>query len=317
MENKRSFFIADAHCDTLTVLKNSSELYKGKNHLNLDMMMKYEKWVQVFAIWTSPKEPYKNILKNYDKALKILKKTVSENQEKIQIIYDSKSLENVLKSKRCGAVIGVEGGEIIDDDLKNIDRLFDDGVRVFTLTWNYNNKIGAGAGDENSDSGLTDFGRSVIRKLNEKKMIIDVSHAAESTFWDVISESACFVMASHSNSKVLCGNERNLTDEQFLEIVKKNGFVGVNFYPEFLTDSKRASVSDIIRHIEHFMSLGGENNIGLGSDFDGVDYLPNEIKNALDIYKISDELLRLNYSEGLVKKIMGENFYEFLGRCFE
>lgn len=315
MKKVKDFFVADAHCDTLTTIKNSSELRKGKNHLDFERMLEYKKWLQVFAIWTSPREGYENILKNYNEAISSIYREANEF-DKIKIITDKESLEEAHESKQIGALISVEGGEIIGDNLENIDKLYDDGIRAVTLTWNYTNKIGAGADEDDAKIGLSDFGRRVVYKLCEKKMITDVSHAAERTFWDVSEIVNCPIMASHSNSKSVCRHRRNLTDEQFLQIVGGGGYVGINFYPVFLSDSKKADILDIVRHIEHFASLGGVENIGLGGDFDGVDYLPEGIRGGEDVYKLADKLLSLNYGEDAVRNIMGENFYEFLKRCF-
>ena len=116
------------------------------------------------------------------------------------------------------------------------------------------------------------------------------------------------IIATHSNSRNICSHPRNLTDEQFKAIIKTNGCVGINFYPLVLNDSKRADIGDIVKHIEHFMELGGENCIGIGADFDGVDYLPDNIHGCEDIYKVFDRLAQLNYSEEQLEKISHKNF---------
>lgn len=316
MKKNRNYFVCDAHCDTAGAMYKPFKLYQNDTHLDLKRMMEYEKWIQVFAIWTEPEQEVSDIRNNYEKTAAKLYDEILQNCGYIQIIHDLKTLIDTYNSDKCGAVIGIEGGEIIDGDIEYIDKLYRDNVCVITLTWNYTNRIGTGAAEENPIFGLTDFGRSVVRKMNENKMIVDVSHSSEKTFWDVLEISALPVMASHSNSKTLCRSPRNLSDEQFCALVGLNGFTGINFYPPFLCDNKKAGVSDIIRHIEYFAALGGENNIGLGSDFDGIDSAPKGMNGVSDVYKIADELLRLNYSEETVKKIMGKNFYDFLIRCF-
>ena len=169
---------------------------------------------------------------------------------------------------------------------------------------------------EESGEGLSQFGEKVVRQMNRLGMAIDVSHLSEKGFWDAAEISEKPFIASHSNAKSICSHKRNLSDEQIKEIINKKGFIGVNFYPPFLTDCDRCGIKDIIKHIEHILSLGGENNIGFGSDFDGVDYLPDGIEGAQDYYKIIDELLKLGYSEKLVRKISCENFINVLTSIF-
>ncbi|MCC8169760.1 MAG: dipeptidase, partial [Oscillospiraceae bacterium] len=116
----------------------------------------------------------------------------------------------------------------------------------------------------------------------------------------------------HSNSRRICSHRRNLSDRQFKIICASGGCVGINFYPKFLSDDGNAGIDDIVKHIEHFMALGGENHIGIGADFDGVDYLPNGIRGCEDTYKVFERLLQLNYKEEQVEKISHKNFEDVL-----
>ena len=147
-------------------------------------------------------------------------------------------------------------------------------------------------------------------------MAIDVSHLSEKGFWDVCEHSNKPFIASHSNAKAICKNKRNLSDEQIREIIRLGGCIGINFYPVFLTDNTYCGVCDIIKHIEHILSLGGENNLGFGSDFDGIDILPDGISGVEDYEKLINELLKLGYKESFVKKICSENFLNVLDRIF-
>lgn len=140
-------------------------------------------------------------------------------------------------------------------------------------------------------------------------MYIDVSHLNDRSFYDIAEISSLPIIASHSNSRSVCKHRRNLTNDMFSIIKNSGGCVGVNFYPPFLNDSGSANIDDIVRHIEHFLDLGGENHIGLGTDFDGTDGLmPTGICGCEDVYKLFDRLLQLNYSEALIEKISHKNF---------
>ena len=179
-----------------------------------------------------------------------------------------------------------------------------------TLTWNYDNEIASGTyGD---DTGLTAFGREAVKKMDELGMIIDVSHISPRSFYDVCAASGGPVIASHSDSRAVCDHPRNITDAQFGEIMRKKGMVGVNFLPLFLNGTNEADVSDIIKHIEHFLSLGGVDNVGLGADFDGIDETPRDVYDAGQYGVLYNGLLRLNYPQGLVDKIFYKNYFEFV-----
>jgi membrane dipeptidase len=162
--------------------------------------------------------------------------------------------------------------------------------------------------DRSSGGGLTPFGKKVVEEMNSLGMLVDVSHISEKGFWDVLELTRSPIIASHSNAQSICSHVRNLTDEQIKAIGKNGGVMGINFYPAFLNDSKKASVTDIVNHIEHMASLVGCDYIGIGADFDGVEALPEGINGLQDVEKVINTLLKLNYSQEWVEKIAGLNF---------
>ncbi len=211
-----------------------------------------------------------------------------------------------IKNGKVAAFLTIEGGEALQGDLSILRILYKLGIRSIGLTWNGKNEIGTGVGE--SDEGLTPFGIEVVKEMNKLGMLIDVSHLSPKGFWDVIEYTNKPIIASHSNAIELCNHKRNLTAEQFKAIVSNGGVVGINFFPYFLNNKGEASHKDIIKHIEYFMGLGGENHIGLGSDFDGIDKTPRDINGIQDIDIIFNALLQLNYSQAQVNKIAGGNF---------
>ncbi len=274
--------IFDAHCDTLCLLNDlGGSIQKNPFHVDKARMRTYDSYTQVFACFIDP----------------IYRDTAMER------FID---LSDVFYSQHIDGILSVEGGEMITNlkALRTLKRL---GVRIAALTWNYSNHIATGALEPNPERGLTEFGRSVVREMNRIGMLIDYSHLNDRSFFEIAAISKMPVVATHSDSRAICPNPRNLTDEQFRIVMQTGGCVGINFYPPFLS-GETADIEDIIRHIEHFMSLGGERNIGIGADFDGVDCLPEGIKSCRDTYKVFDRLLQLNYSEKTVQRISHRNF---------
>ena len=301
------YSLIDTHCDTLgRVFDEKSSLFGNSFHVDLKRC-NYKEYTQFFAAFIDPLYKGRECERARD-LIGCLKSEIAKNSEKIAFC---KSYDDYLQNKgKIRAFLSLEGGESITD-LDALYKFYNEGVRLIALTWNYSNHIAGGTLDD-ENKGLTLFGKKVIGEMNRLGIIPDVSHLNDKSFWDVIEESKKPVIASHSNSRKICKNPRNLTDEQFLAIKNKGGFVGINLYPPFLCEGIDAGISDIIAHIEHFLSLGGEDNIGIGADMDGVDKLPRDFSGYWDVCKIFEELLRLGVREDVVNKISHTNMERIL-----
>lgn len=276
------YSVFDAHCDTLCKLCDlGGSINKNSYDVDTERMQIYKKYTQVFACYIAPEyaacayERYLQLIDTYNK-------------------------------NNINGILSIEGGEGINS-LEALNKLYTMGVRIVALTWNSTNHLAGGA-DDMYGGGLTDFGKKVLCEMDRLGILADVSHLNDKSFYDLSEAWKRPIVATHSNSRKICNHRRNLTDDMFNIIKHSNGCVGINFYPLFLNESGRAGVDDIIHHIEHFMSLGGEDNIGIGADFDGTDCLPYDINGCGDIYKVFDRLLQLNYTEEQVEKISHKNF---------
>lgn len=288
--------ICDMHCDTATKLFD--------NNMNLDSETIAH--TQFFAVFLSP-EYYKNPKKRCFDVINYMYNEFLNKSEKIKLCRNFKELDK----RKNNAFLTIEGGEAITS-VEDLKTFYDLGIRLLTLTWNNDNHIGGANG---SLMGLTDFGRILIPAMNDIGMIVDLSHSSEKTFFDTCEISKKPVVLSHSNSYSLCPHQRNITDEQFNEIKRLGGLVGINFYPPFLTQKKSANIYDIISHIEYFLSLGGENNIGIGSDLDGIDTIADGIETIKDTDKIFNILSSRGISDEIIKKIAYKNIYRVLSIC--
>ena len=210
-------------------------------------------------------------------------------------------------------LLSVEGGEIFEGKVERVHEFYGYGVRMAALTWNNENEIGHSA-KSGSKEGIKPRGWEILRAMAELKMAADTSHLNEAGFWDLIDKHSQPPMASHSCAMSLCRHFRNLTDEQIRAMVKRGGWIGVNFYPSFLSESGEASVSTICDHIDYMCQLGAEKNVGFGSDFDGIETTPTDCKSPADVPKILDELRRRGYSEEAVADIAGRNFLNYYRR---
>jgi membrane dipeptidase len=220
-------------------------------------------------------------------------------------------IQEAIQQGKAAALLSLENGLALQGELSSLRIFYKLGVRSVCLTWNGKNEIADGV-KSTSDDGLTLFGRSLVREMNSLGMVVDVSHISKNGFWDVLSESKSPIIASHSNAISICSNIRNLDDEQISAIHKSGGVIGINLYPYFLTNTNKAALSDVIKHIEHIATVGGIDCIGLGTDFDGIECTPSDLRGVEELYRIFEELYRLNYSENDIEKIAGQNFLRVL-----
>lgn len=301
--------IFDLHCDTLKrAIDENKSLFSKDFYIDIEKGLKYENWVQCFAIFIPDEFRGEKAFDLFKKASKKLKTECKNYNLKIKLCEDFKKID-LSQKNRCEAIFTVEGGAVLAGRLSNLDYLHNCGVKMMTLTWNGNCELGDGIGVENP-KGLTEFGFEAIKKMEKLKIIIDVSHASDALFYDVAENTHLPFVASHSNSRTVCNNKRNLTDDQFKIVVKRGGIVGINFCKYFLNSKNEANIYDIIKHVDYFLSLGGEKNISLGSDFDGAD-MPDGIVGIESMEKLYETFLKCGYKEDLVRDVFFNNAYNF------
>ncbi|MEO6837127.1 MAG: dipeptidase [Ginsengibacter sp.] len=241
--------VCDSHNDIISTCIERGYTFDqdltGKTHSDLNRMFKGGLDVQVFSIFCdgTQKNPYQFANREID----TLYAWVKRNPSKMMLVSTPAQLDLAVKEHKLGCMIGVEGGHMIEDDLGKLDSLYDRGVRYMTLTWNNNNSWATSAeyesGNQKTDGkvdttsqkkGLSEFGKEVVRRMNQLGMMIDLSHPGEQTFWDAISISTKPVLVSHSDAYTLCPVFRNLKDDQIKAVAKNGGVIDLNFYPAFL-----------------------------------------------------------------------------------
>ncbi len=289
--------IFDTHCDTVyKMYKHTITFDNDQTHVSKSQTDNYDKYEQMFAIWSNPS------------------RTDEENWIQYQKTRDY-FYENLtpLKSSKFIPYLSVEGGALLANDITRVEQLKNDGVRMMTLVWKDTCCIG---GAHNTNLGLTPFGKSVVEELCRKNIIPDISHASDKMAYETfeIASSLGFsVCASHSNLRSVRNHTRNMTDDMFSEIIKLGGLSGLNLCCEHLEDIdlRIANMTSIIRHIEHYLELGGQNSLCLGCDFDGIKSLPEPYTGASSHIALYNELVKLNYSEELINKIFYQNAKNF------
>jgi len=220
-------------------------------------------------------------------------------------------LLHMLQGERAHGDILRLGGCVLAGDLSRVALLAQQGVRCITLTWNGENELGSG---HDTPRGLTDFGREAVREMERQGILVDVSHLNDAGFDDVLAAASRPFLASHSNSRAVCGVSRNLTDEQFKAICASGGVAGINLYTEFLGNDP-VTVETICDHIIHWMDLGGAKHIALGGDLDGCETLPVGFTGVNDWPAVAATLANRGLSAAEIEDIFWNNAMRMWGKC--
>ena len=298
-------YIADTHSDTLYAM--------GVQHAPADRLMITPErlrqggvTLQVFALWTGGKGNKGDVAGIVRSELSQVPGLIAAGLRQVTDPADARDGEQCF-------MLSVEGGEVFEPGLHTVQLYRDKGVRMAALLWNNENALGypAKSGDRR---GLTDYGLQVAREMQRVGMAVDVSHLNEAGFYDLFAKTDRPPMASHSCCRALCDHFRNLTDEQLRLMIREGGFVGVNFYPYFLSGDGKADAALVAWHIDHICQLGGAEIVGFGSDFDGIETTPDNVRHPADIPNLLDELRRLGYDDAAIAGIAGENLKRYFAR---
>ncbi|WP_210464880.1 dipeptidase [Rufibacter roseolus] len=282
--------LVDTHNDVLSqvVMEGQSmeQDLTGKAHTDLVRMKKGGMDLQVFAVFCDETFGPGRAFNFANQQIDTLEAIVRRNPDKLQMVFTPAQMREVVKANKIAALTGVEGGHMVEDKLENLDHLYSRGVRYLTLTWNNSTSWASSAADEtkgsgfNGKKGLNDFGKQVVRRMNNLGMLVDLSHVGEQTFWDAIATSTKPVLVSHSCAAALCPHPRNLNDEQIKAIGKNGGVIHVNFFSEFLDSAYTSRIKAFIA--KHDLEIKELNDKGVkGMDLRKTIFqrYPEESKN--------------------------------------
>jgi membrane dipeptidase len=305
--------LADLHNDILEKMIEDPDYhladYHSYNHTDIPRLKLGGVDVQFFAVWVNPsiQDSYYNsafaMINLFNTEILLNPTTIGQARTKDEAL----SLNN---EDKIAAVMAVEGGHTIEDDIGKLKALYQAGMRYLTITWNNSTDWAISAKDNRSTTlGLSEFGKKVIRTLDTLGVLIDVSHTGIKTIQDILSTTTNPIIATHSGVRALRDHYRNLYDDQIISIANSGGVIGIVFYPPFLSNTGSANIAKVVDHIDYIINLVGIDFVGLGSDFDGIG--TNTVNGLDDVTKFPDltlELLRRGYSQTDVEKILGGNF---------
>lgn len=248
---------------------------------------------------------------------------IEKNSEKLEIVTRAEQIDRN-HGDVISIVVGFEGGEAIGKDLRLLGMFYRLGLRRLTLCWSNRNAIADGVSSQRSKGGLTEFGVSVVEECNKLGILIDVSHITDPGFWDVLEVSRDTVIASHSNCRALCSTMRNLPDDIIKALAEKGGVIGMNYGQGFLINrneiisGKTPTVETVVDHIDHIVGVTGSvDNIGLGSDFDGVPSVAQGLEDVSKLPNLTKTLVARSYSDQEIERILGANFLRVIRKVWK
>lgn len=296
----------DFHCDTASRLfYKDKELFRNDFSVDIEKMIKGECLAQFFAMFINNKDLKSPFLTASD-MIDNFNKELIKNKDYIALALDYKTLTENKGSNKMSAFLTIEEGEALEGNIDNLKFFYDKGIRLITLTWNYENSIGyPHIMKEKACSGLKKFGKELVQAMNHYKILIDVSHLNDGGFNDVLNLSKYPVAASHSNSRAIKGHSRNLEDDMIRKLANSGGIMGLNFCSGFMGENEVTKIEDIKKHINHIKNVGGIDVLALGSDFDGISNQV-EIKNVSEMDKLHSAL-KGELSEDDIEKIYYKN----------
>lgn len=338
--------VVDMHCDTISGIYGERmrgrecNLRKNIGHIDVLSMRDGGYLLQNFALFVNKEkceDPWERVL-----ALQaVYEEELAKNQDLIAPVYRFEDIEKNSSQGKMSAMLTVEEGGVCKGELSKLHILYEKGVRMVTLTWNYANELGYPNLDGKKEdsimgnpvlereylntadtvNGLTETGRRFVEEMEVLGIIPDVSHLSDAGFYDVLDCTKKPFVASHSNARGICPCVRNMTDDMIRRLAERGGCMGLNYCPDFLIQkpigaANPGTVEDIVRQAKYIVNVGGVEVLGLGSDFDGIEG-HEELAGAQSMEKLYEGLLKGGFTSGQVDKIFSENVLRVYKECLK
>ena len=320
--------VFDLHCDTLSELRRAEMRGDGQTfarnngHIDLEKLEKGDYMLQCFAAFvnladpTPGADPLVTALEEID----VFKRMMERYSDRIAPVYRPEDIRKNAEAGKISGMLTIEEAGCCKGSLGVLRRMYELGVRMMTLTWNHENELASpnvvpGNGPiwpcmPNTETGLKEKGFEFLAEMERLHIIADVSHLSDKGFWDIAEHSTRPFAASHSNCRALCDVPRNLTDDQLRSLAQTGGTVGLNLYPPFL--GGRADFDTLRAHLEHMLTLCGEDHVALGGDLDGCDELARGFTDVSSWASFYAYLQAAGYPADLLDRIFFRNLLQLL-----
>lgn len=302
----------DLHCDTAyRMIKENLSINDDACKVNIEKLKKGGALAQTFAFFVDleeEKDPYDAFTSMYNNFIK----EVDKNKDKIEIVRNRDELKQCNNNGKIGAFLSIEEGEVLKGDVSKVLDVYEKGIRMLTLTWNYENSIGyPNVNFKYKDKGLKEKGIEIVNEMERVGIIPDCSHLSDGGFYDLSKICKKPFIATHSNARAIKNHPRNLTDDMIKILSNKGGVMGLNFCSDFVAEDEVTKVLNIAKHAKHIKNVGGIDVLSIGSDFDGIEN-EVEIKDTSEMYKLYYGLKKEGFTDDDIEKVFYKNIIRVL-----
>jgi len=314
-----NFPVFDLHCDTALELlgkdlRSPKRLKQNDLHIDLERAKNLPGYCQCFACFTTPyMREWMQVSPEmvFQLELDVILAELERNKRTMSLVYNADEVRRNLEKGKMSAVLTIEGPAGFGFDPELLEDLYKVGFRVGSLGWNEQNPL---TGSHKTGGGLTDQGREYVKTAQKLGMIIDVSHISDEGFWDIMKVTEKPIVATHSNSRAVCDNSRNLTDDMFRAIMETGGVAGFNQCAPFV--GEKPDLDTVCDHILHFLELDPDGkHIALGGDLDGCEELPEGFDGIQSYPAMARRLLVRGVDDTLLHNIFWNNALEVMDKC--
>jgi membrane dipeptidase len=311
--------VFDLHCDTVTELlgrdlSGTMSLRSNELHIDLERMKQYDAYAQCFAFWSTTDLPLPRGIKPEDifwREVSVLQDQIDKNSDLIRQARTGADVRKNLEDGVISAIFTLEGTAGFGFDPAKLEKLYNLGFRISTLGWNEKNSL---TGSHVTGGGLTKRGREYVKECQRLGILVDVSHISDEAFWQIMDMTEAPIIATHSNSRAVCGVSRNLTDDMFRAICNTGGVAGFNLCADFVGENP--TVDTACDHIFHFLELDpAGTHIAIGGDLDGISEMPAGFSGVQDYPKLAQRLLERGLDEATLKQIFWSNALGVIDKC--
>ena len=311
--------VFDLHCDTVTAmlgrdLSGRTPLRKNDLHIDLERLKQYPAYAQCFGFWFTTDLPLPRGIKIEDvmwRAVSLLQDQIDKNKDLIRQARSGADVRKNLEDGFVSAIFTLEGPAGIGFDPEKLEKLYNLGFRISTLGWTEKNSL---TGSHVTGGGLTKRGKAYVKECQRLGIAVDVSHISDEAFWQIMDMTEAPIIATHSNSRTICADSRNLTDDMFRAICETGGVAGFNLCTDFVGENP--TLDTACDHIFHFLELDPTgSHIALGGDLDGIDQMPAGFCGVQDYPKFAQRLAERGLDEATIKRIFWSNALGVIDKC--
>ena len=297
----------DTHCDTPMFFPKGVDFGSRDQQLLVDLHKMTEGHQDATIMVAYLPQPTDHPKAYADNIFDKIEALVARNSRYLSIARTPNDLWMNKHLGKKSIMLGIENGHALDGNIENLYHFAERGIVYMTLCHNGDNDICDSARGSQTHNGVSAFGRQVISEMNRLGIMVDLSHAAEKSFYDALEMSSQPIVCSHSSCRALCDHPRNLTDDQMRALAAKGGVMQVTLYNGFLVKDGEATIEDAMRHLQHAIDVMGIDHVGLGTDFDGDGGIRG-LANSSELTHFTRQLMARGFSQEDIQKIWGGNF---------